>query len=119
MQWFLIVIIAVAFLLLTVVGVYFIVKFQHPDDKNEAWAPKLVVLFGFIMAGATVLLLPLDVANDGTFPGTSLRKSVILVVLMCFFLWVMKYHTFYIVNMSPLIQKYVISCFHLLLLNRL
>ena len=85
MQWFLIVIIAVAFLLLTVVGVYFIVKFQHPDDKNEAWAPKLVVLFGFIMAGATVLLLPLDVANDGTFPGTSLRKSVILVVLMCFF----------------------------------
>ena len=76
MKWFLIIIIAVAFLLLSIVGVYFIVKFQHPDDKNEAWAPKIVVLIGFILAGATVLLLPLDVANDGTFPGMSVMKKL-------------------------------------------
>ena len=45
------------------------VKYQHPDDKNDAYFPKLVVLFGFVLAGATVLLLPLDVANNEGFAG--------------------------------------------------
>ncbi len=67
-DWFLIVAILVAFIILAVVGFYVLVKYQHPDDKNEAWFPKLVVWTGFIVAGATVLLLPLDVANNVDIP---------------------------------------------------
>ena len=52
-DWFLIVAILVAFIILAVVGFYVLVKYQHPDDKNEAWFPKLVVWTGFIVAGAT------------------------------------------------------------------
>ncbi|EJK48296.1 hypothetical protein THAOC_32924, partial [Thalassiosira oceanica] len=59
----------VAFVLLTVVGVYLIVKYQHPDDKNDAYLPKLVVLFGFVLSGATVLMLPLNVANNEGYAG--------------------------------------------------
>jgi LMBR1 domain-containing protein 1 len=34
------------------------------EDKNQAWFPKLVVLLGFSVAIWTVLLFPLDVANN-------------------------------------------------------
>eukprot|EP00573_Skeletonema_grethae_P001066 CAMPEP_0201686634 /NCGR_PEP_ID=MMETSP0578-20130828/1004_1 /ASSEMBLY_ACC=CAM_ASM_000663 /TAXON_ID=267565 /ORGANISM="Skeletonema grethea, Strain CCMP 1804" /LENGTH=540 /DNA_ID=CAMNT_0048170711 /DNA_START=67 /DNA_END=1689 /DNA_ORIENTATION=- len=66
---FLICVIVVGFFLLTVVGLYFVVKYQHPDDKNDAYIPKLVVLLGFVLAGGTVFLLPLDVANNSNFAG--------------------------------------------------
>mmetsp|Transcript_25309 Transcript_25309/g.45600 ORF Transcript_25309/g.45600 Transcript_25309/m.45600 type:complete len:543 (-) Transcript_25309:101-1729(-) len=59
----------VAFVILTVVGFYLVVKYQHPDDKNDAYIPKLVVMFGFVLSGATVLLLPLDVANNEGYAG--------------------------------------------------
>jgi len=66
---FLIFVVVVAFVLLTIIGLYLVVKYQHPDDKNDAYLPKLVVLFGFVLSGATVLLLPLDVANNEGFAG--------------------------------------------------
>ena len=66
---FLIVVIVIAFVLLTIVGLYLVVKYQHPDDKNDAYIPKLVVWFGFVLSGATVLLLPLDVANNEGYAG--------------------------------------------------
>jgi LMBR1 domain-containing protein 1 len=66
---FLICVIVVSLVILLVVGLYFVIKYQHPDDKNDAYFPKLVVLFGFVLAGATVLLLPLDVANNEGFAG--------------------------------------------------
>jgi len=68
-DWFLILSIVVAFILLTVVAVYFLVHYQHPDDKNDAYLPKLTVLIGFVLSGATVLLLPLDVANNEGYSG--------------------------------------------------
>jgi len=46
-----------------------LVHFQHPDDKNEAWLPKGTVILGFVMAGASVLLMPLDVANNENYVG--------------------------------------------------
>jgi LMBR1 domain-containing protein 1 len=55
---------------LLVAGLYLIVYYQHPDDHNEAYMPKVVVLLGFVLAGATVLLLPLDVANNEGYAGT-------------------------------------------------
>jgi hypothetical protein len=66
---FLICVIVIAFFILLVVGLYLLVKYQHPDDKNDAYIPKMVVWLGFVFAGATVLLLPLDVANNEGYAG--------------------------------------------------
>ena len=67
---FLVISIIVAFFILAVVALYLLVYYQHPDDRNEAYIPKLVVLGGFVLAGATALLLPLDVANREGYAGT-------------------------------------------------
>jgi LMBR1 domain-containing protein 1 len=72
---FLVIAIIVAFCVLVVAAVYLIVYYQHPDDHNEAYMPKAVVLFGFVLAGATVLLLPLDVANNEGYAGTYRRNQ--------------------------------------------
>ena len=66
---FLICVIVIAFFILSVIGLYLVVKYQHPDDKNDAYIPKLVVLFGFVLSGATVFALPLDVANNEGYAG--------------------------------------------------
>ena len=42
---------------------------QHPDDKNEALFPKCLVLLGFMIAQGSILMIPLDVANQGTYAG--------------------------------------------------
>jgi len=78
---FLIVVIVIAFVLLTIVGLYLVVKYQHPDDKNDAYIPKLVVWFGFVLSGATVLLLPLDVANNEGYAGKLLNWGCILLCI--------------------------------------
>jgi len=70
MDIFLLVVSLVIFILLIVVGVYLLVHFSHPDDKSDAYFPKLVVLLGFVIAGSVVLLLPLDVANNDGYAGT-------------------------------------------------
>ena len=62
-NWFLILVTVVVALLLVGISVYLVVHYQHPDDGNQAWVPKGVVLFGLWLAMATVLLFPLDVAN--------------------------------------------------------
>jgi len=68
-DWFILFSTILASILLLISGLYFIVYYQHPDDKNEAWLPKLTVLLGFVLSGATVLLLPLDVANNEGYFG--------------------------------------------------
>jgi LMBR1 domain-containing protein 1 len=67
---FLIVTSIVAFVILAVVAVYILINYQHPDDKNEAYFPKFVVVVGIMLAGFTALLLPLDVANNDGYAGT-------------------------------------------------
>jgi hypothetical protein len=67
---FLLVVTIVVFLLLFVGSFYLLVNYQHPDDKNDAYFPKTVVVLGFVLAGATVLGLPLDVANNEGYAGT-------------------------------------------------
>ena len=57
-------------MILFVISFYLLVYYQHPDDKNDAYFPKAVVIFGFVVAGATTLLLPLDVANNEGYAGT-------------------------------------------------
>jgi LMBR1 domain-containing protein 1 len=60
----------VVFLIMLVVAVYLLVYYQHPDDKNEAYFPKFIVIVGIVLTGATALLLPLDVANNAGYAGT-------------------------------------------------
>lgn len=69
MNFILILAIILGFGILLVGGLYFLVYYQHPDDHNEAYIPKLVVILGFVLAGGTVLLLPLDVANNEGYAG--------------------------------------------------
>ncbi|KAH6798226.1 LMBR1-like membrane protein [Perilla frutescens var. hirtella] len=45
------------------VNVYLLVNYQHPDDKNQAYFPKFVVVFGLTIAAISILMLPADVAN--------------------------------------------------------
>ena len=49
--------------LVVMINVYILVHFQHPEDRNQAWWPKFVVVFGLTLAVLSILLLPLDVAN--------------------------------------------------------
>ena len=75
MNPFLVISIIVAFVILLVGSAYFIIYYQHPDDRNEAYLPKAVVILGFALSGATVLMLPLDTANKEGYAGTSLAFS--------------------------------------------
>ena len=62
---------AIFLVLIVISSIYFLVYFQHPEDKWVAWFPKLVVVLGLSLACSNVLLLPLDVANsrgDGGLP---------------------------------------------------
>mmetsp|Transcript_15419 Transcript_15419/g.33528 ORF Transcript_15419/g.33528 Transcript_15419/m.33528 type:complete len:560 (+) Transcript_15419:491-2170(+) len=102
---FLIVAIVVAFLILAVVGFYVLVKYQHPDDKNEAWFPKLVVWTGFVIAGATVLLLPLDVANNEGYPGcdgydTQVCGGLNMTLFWNIFFWLIPAYVFVLIPFS-------------------
>lgn len=60
---FLIIVTVVAAVLIAAVTLYLLVAFSHPEDRNQAWWPKIVVCFSMFIAISTVLLFPLDVAN--------------------------------------------------------
>ncbi|KAL9315341.1 hypothetical protein ACSQ67_016342 [Phaseolus vulgaris] len=45
------------------VNVYLLVNYQHPDDANQAYFPKFVVVLGLSVAAISILMLPADVAN--------------------------------------------------------
>ena len=63
-NWFLIIVAVVVSLLAVAVAVYILITYQHPEDKNQAWLPKIVVVFGVSLSIWTVLLFPLDVGNQ-------------------------------------------------------
>ncbi|XP_027191681.1 LIMR family protein At5g01460-like [Cicer arietinum] len=44
-------------------NVYLLVNYQHPDDVNQAYFPKFVVVLGLSVAVISILMLPADVAN--------------------------------------------------------
>ncbi|XP_020113120.1 LIMR family protein Os06g0128200-like [Ananas comosus] len=59
----LVVLAAVVPVLVLAVSVYLLVNYQHPDDANQAYFPKLVVVLGLSVAAVSILMLPADVAN--------------------------------------------------------
>lgn len=44
-------------------NIYLLVNYQHPDDVNQAYLPKIVVVLGLSVAMISILMLPADVAN--------------------------------------------------------
>ena len=62
----LIVVTVVVAVLAVGVALYLLIGYQHPEDRLQAWFPKIVVVFGISLAIWTVLLFPLDVANRKT-----------------------------------------------------
>ncbi|KAJ3225716.1 hypothetical protein HK099_006329 [Clydaea vesicula] len=60
----LIVVSSIFALLIIVAALYFLIYFQHPDDKWRAWFPKFVVVAGLSLSAYNIFLLPLDVANQ-------------------------------------------------------
>ena len=61
--WFLILVVCVIFIILMIVNFYILVHFSHPDDKNTAFFPRVLIIFSLLLCEASVLLIPLDVAN--------------------------------------------------------
>lgn len=59
----LVIVAAVVSVLVLLVSVYLLVNYQHPDDANQAYFPKLVVVLGITVAVLSILMLPADVAN--------------------------------------------------------
>lgn len=54
---------AVVSLLVVAACIYLLVEYQHPEDRNQAWIPKIIVVLSMVIAIWTVLMFPLDVAN--------------------------------------------------------
>lgn len=106
-NWVLIVITVVLALLSVGVALYLLISYQHPEDKNQAWFPKLVVLIGITLAIWTVLLFPLDVANRNScspdFPAsyctfavpTRLLWYILYIVNACLVFGVIPFAMFY------------------------
>ncbi|XAR68818.1 hypothetical protein NMG60_11000190 [Bertholletia excelsa] len=59
----LVIVAIVVCVLVFLVNVYLLINFQHPDDANQAYFPKFVVILGLSVAAISILMLPADVAN--------------------------------------------------------
>ncbi|PSS09811.1 LIMR family protein [Actinidia chinensis var. chinensis] len=59
----LVIVAIVACVVVFLFNVYLLVNFQHPDDANQAYFPKFVVVLGLSVAALSILMLPADVAN--------------------------------------------------------
>eukprot|EP00833_Pecoramyces_ruminatium_P004669 jgi/Orpsp1_1/1178701/evm.model.c7180000066409.1 len=78
---------SVIFLVLIVISaLYFLIYFQHPEDKWVAWAPKIVVLIGLVLAFCNILLLPMDIQNQR---GEAVKKGSLPMNLLNFICFVL------------------------------
>jgi LMBR1 domain-containing protein 1 len=59
----LIIVIIVCFLTL-IFNTYLLINYQHPDDSNQAYFPKIIVILGLSIAEISILMLPADIANQ-------------------------------------------------------
>jgi LMBR1 domain-containing protein 1 len=70
---------SVVMFLTLIASLYILVYFQHEEDRNTAWVPKVVVLIGLSLACWVVMALPLDIANSKV--GGGLRIDIVWQVL--------------------------------------
>eukprot|EP00798_Chlamydomonas_sp_ICE-L_P025462 gene25462-11121_t len=62
-NWFLILAASIISILVIIGNIYLLIEYEHPEDKNQAWVPKIVIVFGLTLAVLQVMMYPLDVAN--------------------------------------------------------
>ena len=55
---FLVVGLAILILLVLIINIYVLVTYQHPDDKNQAYFPKLIIIAGLQLSAMCILLIP-------------------------------------------------------------
>ena len=91
-NWVLIVIIVVLAILSVGVAIYLLISYQHPEDRTQAWLPKVVVLVGITISIWTVLLFPLDIANRNSC-SDSLPASFCTFAIPSKLLWYILYIT--------------------------
>lgn len=60
----LVVIVIVVCVLTLIFNTYLLVNYQHPDDSNQAYFPKIIVILGLSVAELSILMLPADIANQ-------------------------------------------------------
>lgn len=78
-----------------------VIKFSHPDDKNEAKFPKAVVIFGLFIAFASVLVMPYDIANTRGAGGglrVDILWQIIHIILALMIFWVIPFAYFFYEN---------------------
>lgn len=79
----LIVVPIIIFLLFVALNVYFVIYFQHPEDKNVAWWPKILVISGMTWAETVVMMLTMDVLNTPPFGSGSIPMTILWIVFLC------------------------------------
>lgn len=84
--WLVVLAVVVPFVAL-IFNYYLIVYYQHPDDRNTSWFPKIVVLLGLTIGMVTVLIVPFDVANQGTEYGCGVLTDLDCGGLDLFWVW--------------------------------
>lgn len=60
----LLVIVIVVCVLTLIFNTYLLINYQHPDDSNQAYFPKIIVILGLSIAEISILMLPADIANQ-------------------------------------------------------
>ena len=55
-------------IILLIVNVYTFANYASPDDSNEFWFPKFIIVLSLQVSLMCVLLLPIDVANNAGSP---------------------------------------------------
>ena len=61
---FLIVVASIVSVLVLFFTIVALIKFQHPDDRNQAWLPKIIVVIGYYLCFMTSMIVPFDVSNS-------------------------------------------------------
>ena len=62
-------------LILLVINVYILGYYTHPEDKNQSYMAKALVVLGLELATVSILMLPIDVANNMGDPGCDLVRQ--------------------------------------------
>jgi LMBR1 domain-containing protein 1 len=57
------------------------IKFQHPDDKNQAILPKIIIIIGYFVVFMTAMVLPFDVANRNS--DLNLSVDLLWLIALC------------------------------------
>jgi LMBR1 domain-containing protein 1 len=61
---FIIVGITILLLIIFVINVYILVYWQHPQEKNESYIARFLILMSLCLSAMTVLVIPIDIANN-------------------------------------------------------